>query len=152
MNKVYLHQQIDRYFEAQLTQQEEASLLKTLLKIEGQDPVADEALAVMLASRMPLNAARARKTPRIMQIAGIAASIALILGIGVFLIRQPRQNDSFAYVAGKKIQDPIEINNIVATQLQDIGESTGLFSQALSADLDDIREALIADDYEAVSH
>ena len=146
MDQAYLYQQIDRYFEGQLSQEEERNLLCTLLKIEGQDPAADEALAVMLASKIMTKAARTRKQPRIKLIVGIAASIAVILGTGVFLIQQPRQNETFAYVSGKKIHDPNEINNIVATQLQDIGESTDLFSQALSADLDDIREALISDD------
>lgn len=146
MDQAYLYQQIDRYFEARLSHEEERDLLRTLLKMEGQDSAADEALAVMLASRMTAKAARTRKRPRIKQIAGIAASIAVILGIGVFLIQKPRQNDTFAYVSGKKIHDPNEINNIVETQLRDIEESADLFSLTLSADLDDIRDALISDD------
>lgn len=141
----HLHQQIDRFFEAQLTHQEEQSLFKTLLETEGQDPIADEALAVMLASRMATKATKTRKRiPRI-RIACIAASIALILGFGVFLIHQPKESQTFAYVSGKKIHDPNEIKNIVVTQLSDIQESSDFFSQTVSSDLDDIREALIID-------
>ena len=139
-----LHRQIYRYFEAELTFQEESALLSELLENEGKDPLIDEALAVMLASRLtPRRKARPRLPLK--HIAGIAAAIALIIASPAILHR-PRDPQTFAYVSGKKIQDPNEIKNIVATQLRDIGESTDLFSRTLSADLDDIREALMTDD------
>lgn len=146
-NMNQLKDDIDRYFEAQLSQEEERDLLRTLLKMEGQDPMADEALAVMLASRVGSKAIkRRRKIPPIIRIAGIAASIALILGIGAFHMRQSQESKTFAYVSGKKIIDRNQINNIVATQLQDMGESNEILSQTLSSDFNDIREALITDD------
>ena len=51
-----------------------------------------------------------------------------------------------AYVGGVKIEDPDEIKNIIANQLNDIGESTDLIARTVSDDFDDIREALTADD------
>lgn len=146
MDQAYLHQRIERFYEAQLSQEEENFLLRTLLKIEGKDPIADEALAVMLASRMSAKTTKTRKKTPAMRIAGIAASIAIILGMGIFIIHHPRQVDTFAYVSGKKIHDRNEIKNIVSTQLQDIGESTDLFSQTVATDFDDIREALTDDE------
>ncbi|MDE7346836.1 MAG: hypothetical protein K2N48_08890 [Muribaculaceae bacterium] len=145
MNKEFLHLQIARYFEAQLSQQEERDLLRQLLKLEGQDSMADEALAVMLASRVATKATKTRKgIPRI-RIACLAASIALILGFGVSLIHHPGDLQTFAYVSGKKIHDPNEIKNIIVTQLSDIQESSDFFSHTVSSDLDDIREALTID-------
>ena len=139
-----LHRQIHKYFEAELTPQEEKSLMRELLENEGKDPVVDEALAVMLASRLTPSP-KARNRLPLKRIAGIAAAIALMMTLPAMLHR-PRDPQTFAYVGGKKIQDPDKIKNIVATQLQDIGESTDLFSQTLSTDLNDIREALITDD------
>lgn len=141
-----LQDDIERYFDAQLSQEEERDLMRTLLEMEGQDPMADEALAVMLASRLATKAIKSRKKHPLIRTAGIAASIAVIIGTGAYFMPQSGDTKTFAYVSGKKILDPNEINNIVSTQLRDIEESTDLFSQALSSDLDDIREALTADD------
>ena len=141
-----LQDYIDRYYEARLSRDEERYLLRQLLNKEGQDPAADEVLAVMLASRMIPKATKRSKRAWRAQTAGIAASIALILGTGAFLIIQPHETQSFAYVSGKKTNDPDEIRKIVATQLQDIGETTDLFNHTVSADLEDIREALTSED------
>lgn len=140
-----LHRQIQKYFEAELTPQEEKSLLRELLKIEGQDPAADEALAVMLASRLaPAPSGRRKRLP-LGRIAAVAA-IAVAVAAGVFFLPRSQDVRTFAYVSGKKIHDTAEIKNLVATQLQDIGESTDYFSQTMTDDLDDIREALTSDD------
>lgn len=147
MNRQTLYRKIDLYFEAELTRQEEQSLLKELLKHEGQDPIADEALAVMLASRLPLPS-RARKKKPIRRAMAVAASVAALLALG-FLLHQHatnRDSDMFAYVGGVKVDDPQEIMNIIDTQLSDIGASSELFAQTVSDDLDDIRDALISDD------
>lgn len=139
-----IHRQIHKYFEAELTPQEEKALMRELLENEGKDPVVDEALAVILASRLTPSP-RVRTRLPLKRIAGIAAAIAFMITLTALLHRSP-DPQTFAYVSGKKIQDTDKIKNIVATQLQDIGESTDLFSQTLSTDLNDIREALIADD------
>lgn len=142
-----IHEMINRFFEARLSQDEERDLLLLLLNMEGQDQIADEALAVMLATRLsPEPKAKKLKRTSLRRMTAIAASIALIFGSGALIMNHSRDTQTFAYVSGKKINDPNEIKNIVATQLQDIGESTDLFTQALSTDLEDIREALTADD------
>lgn len=142
-----LRNKIDRYFEAQLSQEEEQGLLKTLLPLEGTDPLIDEVLAVMLASRLPARAIVRKRKPGWL-VAGIAASIAAVLTVGILLHYQAPQNESpmFAYVGGVKTENPHEIMKIIDTQLNDIGEYSDMFSRTLSTDLDDIREALTADD------
>lgn len=146
MNREKLHHQIDLFFEAKLTQHEEKALLRQLISHEGNDPTADAALAVMLASRLTPEAPVGRRRPSIKLAAGIAAAIALLISLPAILHHHHRDPQTFAYVSGKKIQDPDEIKNLVATQLRDIGESTDLFSQTLSTDLNDIREALLSED------
>lgn len=148
MNKDELYNIIDRYFEASLTREEEHELLNTLLPLEGSDPEIDEALAVMLASRFPMPSVASARKPRRLMI-GIAASIAVLLAIGIPLIRRTRSSPGsgmIAYVAGVKVENPNEIMKIIDIQLNDIGESSQLFSQTVTTDLDDIREALISDD------
>lgn len=142
-----IHDMINRFFEAQLSQEEERDLLRRLLKMEGRDPIADEALAVVLASRLsPEPRAKKPKGIPLRRMAAIAASVAVIFGTGALITNHAKDTQTFAYVSGKKINDPNEIKSIVATQLKDIGESTELFTQTLSTDLEDIREALTADD------
>ncbi|MDE6379225.1 MAG: hypothetical protein K2L11_02035 [Muribaculaceae bacterium] len=148
MNKEKIYEKIELYFEAQLSAEEERRLLKVLLPLEGSDPVIDDALAVMLASRIPIPAAESAGKP-FRLIFGIAASIALLIAIGIPLIRQAvssRDSVMIAYVDGVKVEDHDEIMKIIDTQLNDIGESSELFAQTVTTDLDDIREALISDD------
>lgn len=142
-----LYQQISRFYEAQLSRQEERELLQQLLKFEGKDPAIDEALAVMLASRLPIGP-KANRNKHVRLIAGIAASAAAVLAVGILFHHRAPQNNGkmYAYVGGVKIENHHEIMKIIDTQLNDIGESSDLFSKTLSTDLDDIREALTADD------
>ena len=148
MNKEKIYNKIDLYFEAQLSGEQERELLKTLLPLEGTDTAIDEALAVMLASRIPMPAAESAGKP-LRLILGIAASIALLIAIGMPLIRHavsPHDTTMIAYVDGVKVDDHDEIMKIIENQLNDIGESSELFAQTVTTDLDDIREALITDD------
>ena len=145
MNQEILHLQIQKYFEAELTQEEEKALLKKLLRLEGHDSMADEALAVMLAARLtPTEAIIRRRTPMKL-LAGVAASVAVVIGM-VSILQVQRSARTFAYVSGVKTENQQVINDIISTQLNDIGESSGLFSQTVASDLDDIREALTAED------
>ncbi|MDE7350352.1 MAG: hypothetical protein K2N25_04745 [Muribaculaceae bacterium] len=145
MDKKEIYKRIDLYFEAMLSRHEERQLLAELLPLEGRDRRIDEALAVMLASRFAAPVVTPVKRRPMKLIAGVAASIAVVVAASL-IFYHPRDTQTFAYVSGMKIQDPAEINDIIATQLSDIGESTDLFSQTLSEDFDDIREALNDDD------
>ena len=147
MNKEELYNIIDRYFEAQLSHEEEHELLYELLKCESRDPYMDEALAVMSASRLQAQDAAPRRRPARL-LTGIAAGVAAVLAIGALIFHQMPSRDSemIAYVGGVRIENPQEIMNIIDTQLNDIGESSEFFTQIVSADLDDIRDALNTED------
>ncbi|MDE5585645.1 MAG: hypothetical protein K2I92_04780 [Muribaculaceae bacterium] len=138
-----LHKKIDLYFEAQLSAREEQDLLRQLLRLEGKDPAIDEALAVMLASRLPARATHSRRKPLNKVAAAAAAIVTLIAAGGLFhFLSPPDRSCMIAYVGGVRIENPQEIMKIIDTQLNDIGESSEFISQTVSADLDDIRDAL----------
>ena len=71
MNKKELYNKIDLYFEAGLSRKEEELLLRRLLPLQGSDPAVDEALAVMLASRIPGKTSVSKKIP-LWRIAAVA--------------------------------------------------------------------------------
>ena len=148
MNKKELYNRIDRYFEASLTRHEEHDLFHELLKFEGEDEIFDEALAVMLASRIPAKASDAKIRHFSRFVGAAAAVVAVIIAAGVLISHQPSVRDAgmIAYVRGVKVDDPHEIVNIIDNQLSDIGESSELFMQTVSEDLDDIRNAFNGED------
>ena len=147
MNMEPLIKKIDLYFDAQLTRQEEKSLLRELLSQQGSDPRIDEALAVMLAARIaPQRKARKRQVLRKALSAAAAAAVILTAGYAIHHFADRGHGDMLAYVGGVRIKDPNEIKNIIATQLNDIGESTDLIARTVSDDFDDISEALTTDD------
>lgn len=141
-----LHHKIDLFFEAQLTREEEDSLFGELLNRQGMDPVADEALAVMLASRIPLSE-KSREKLSHKKVTVAAASIAAVFAFGIIMHSlNSGHSRAFAYVSGVKTENQQVIKNIISTQLNDIEESSGYFSQTVASDLHDIRDALTVDD------
>ena len=137
-----LSNKIDRYFEADLSPQEERELLHQLLPLEGTDPAIDEALAVMLASRLHSAAPASGRRP--WKKVAVAAAIVTALAVGGLVHHLPPSDRSgmIAYVGGVRIENPQEIMKIIDTQLNEIGESSEFISRTVSADLDDIRDAL----------
>lgn len=143
MNKKELYKKIDRYFEAELSRSEEELLLRQLLPLQGSDSAVDEALAVMLASRIHVKTPGSKKIP-LWRIAAVGAFLIAAAGIG-FLVGDYDsgvQGTMLAYVGGVMVDDPHEIMNIIDNQLSDIGESSEFFVRTVSDDLDDIRDAL----------
>ena len=142
-----LNKQIRKYFEAQLSRQEERELLRQLLARQGRHPEIDEALAVMLASRITPAAAGPRGKSPVRLIAGIAASIAALLTVGALLYTHDHgQPQTFAYIDGRRTTDPAEIKKIIDLQLADICESSEFITRTLSDDVADIRDALNNED------
>lgn len=143
MNKKELYKKIDRYFEAELSRSEEELLLRQLLPLQGSDSAVDEALAVMLASRIPVKTPVSKKIP-LWRIAAVGTFLIAAAGIGFLAgdYDSSVQGTMLAYVGGVMVDDPHEIMNIIDNQLSDIGESSEFFVRTVSDDLDDIRDAL----------
>ncbi len=152
MKEKNIHKIIDLYFEAQLSVAEEKELFQSLLAFKGHDRKVDEALAVMLMSRMHTERMQPKKTrSRMSLLYGVAAALMAVLCISVLWRQNGLDSDNgiegmVAYVGGVKISDESEIMKIVDDQLNDIGISSELLAQTVAEDLDDIRNAFNEDD------
>ena len=156
MKEKNIHQAIDLYFDAQLSIAEEEKLFRSLLAFKGEDQKVEEALAVMLMTRMPMESRssglRPKKTRSLMRpLYAAAAALIAIICISALWHQSGIEDDRnvegmVAYVGGVKISDHSEIMKIVDDQLNDIGISTELFAQTVAEDLDDIKDAFNEDD------
>ena len=145
MNKV--NELIEGYFEGTLSQDEETALKVFLASEEDQGPEYDEVRAVMgyfAAGRAVIfgntKAITSRRSLRLREIvwrriAAIAASLAIIITLGVSLYN--KTNVCVSYVSGQKITDKEvvmnDVDNILADLLSDRTDMeeqlTGIFGE-----------------------
>ncbi|MBR3441985.1 MAG: hypothetical protein IKH00_10040 [Bacteroidales bacterium] len=138
---------IEGYFEGTLSQDEETALKVFLASEEGQGPEYDEVCAVMgyfAAGRAVIfgntKAITSRRSLRLREIvwrriAAIAASLAIIITLGVSLYN--KTNVCVSYVSGQKITDKEvvmnDVDNILADLLSDRTDMeeqlTGIFGE-----------------------
>ena len=138
---------IEGYFEGTLSQDEETALKVFLASEEGQGPEYDEVRAVMgyfAAGRSVIfgntKAITSRRSLRLREIvwrriAAIAASLAIIITLGVSLYN--KTNVCVSYVSGQKITDKEvvmnDVDNILADLLSDRTDMeeqlTGIFGE-----------------------
>ena len=138
---------IEGYFEGSLSQDEETALKVFLASEEGQGPEYDEVRAVMgyfAAGRAVIfgntKAITSRRSLRLREIvwrriAAIAASLAIIITLGVSLYN--KTNVCVSYVSGQKITDKEvvmnDVDNILADLLSDRTDMeeqlTGIFGE-----------------------
>ena len=138
---------IEGYFEGSLSQDEETALKVFLASEEGQGPEYDEVCAVMgyfAAGRAVIfgntKAITSRRSLRLREIvwrriAAIAASLAIIITLGVSLYN--KTNVCVSYVSGQKITDKEvvmnDVDNILADLLSDRTDMeeqlTGIFGE-----------------------
>lgn len=138
---------IEGYFEGTLSQDEETALKVFLASEEGQGPEYDEVRAVMgyfAAGRAVIfgntKAITSRRSLRLREIvwrriAAIAASLAIIITLGVSLYN--KTNVCVSYVSGQKITDKEvvmnDVDNILADLLSDRTDMeeqlTGIFGE-----------------------
>ena len=150
MRKEDLHRNIDLYFDARLSLAEEDKLFQSLLSFKGNDRKVEEALAVMLVTRMESRHSGMRHgkyRSRLRPLYAAAAALIAVVCISVLWQRTGVDNPGnlegmVAYVGGVKVSDRSEIMKIIDDQLSEIGESSELFAQTVSSDLEDIMEAL----------
>lgn len=158
MKEKNLHKIIDLYFDAQLSGSEEEELFRSLLAFKGEDEKVKEALAVMLMARSPSmmdtqrmhsvrNPLIERRNSRFRILKRAVAAALVIISCSAALLYYSHHNAGveiegmIAYIGGVKVSDHSEIMKIVDDQLNDINASSELFSQTVSSDLDDIRNA-----------
>jgi hypothetical protein len=144
-NQAELEQLINRYFDGETTVQEEQMLRENLANCSWNSEVIDEARFTLgyFAAHSNQQQSVAKKNRR-RQVIGIAASIAIILGVGsVVLWHQQQVNDNMciACVNGEIINNDDAIMALIANDLNTMDDA----SQSMEAQLASIGEALELD-------
>lgn len=137
MNKYY-DNLIERYFEAETSEQEEQELLQFLLSPDAEDERYDEVRATMgyaLTARKRKEAKAPRKAAFSHRWAA-AACILLVCGAGFLTYHlYSQQEDCVAYVYGEKITDDETVENYMVSTM----------SETLASGDDDILEQQLQD-------
>ena len=140
-----LEQLINRYFDGETSVQEEQELRQCLADCPWSSDAIDEARFTMgyFAAHKQQQRVAKRINPR--QIIGIAASIAIILGIGISVFSRQwltPQYECIAYVNGKVIADNQEaIMSLIAQDLNDMDMATREMAGAIADDMSEMNEA-----------
>ena len=142
-----LEQLINRYFDGETSVQEERELREALADCPWSSEFIDEARFTMgyFAAHKQQQQPRVAKKSYQRQIIGIAASIAILLGIGLSVFSRqwltPRY-ECIAYVNGKVIADNQEaIMSLIAQDLNDMDMATREMAGAMANDMSEMNEA-----------
>lgn len=139
-----LEQLIERYFDGLTTVEEEAALRACLARCPWHSESIEDAQVVMgyfAALSKDQRHSVARTTRQ--RIAGIAASIVVVLSVAVFALWHQWQpmDECVAYVNGQAISNDREVMALVENDLSSIGNA----SQGMTAQLSSVGEALELD-------
>ena len=139
-----LEQLIERYFDGLTTVEEEAALRACLARCPWHSESIEDAQVVMgyFAALGKYQRHSAARTTR-QRIAGIAASIVIVLSVAVFALWHQWQpmDECVAYVNGQAISNHREVMALVENDLSSIGNA----SQGMTAQLSSVGEALELD-------
>lgn len=139
-----LEQLIERYFDGLTTVEEETALRACLARCPWHSESIEDAQVVMgyFAALGKDQRHSATRTTR-QRIAGIAASIVIVLSVAVFALWHQWQpmDECVAYVNGQAISNDREVMALVENDLSSIGNA----SQGMTAQLSSVGEALELD-------
>lgn len=144
-NQAELEQLIERYFYGETSVQEEQMLRETLADCPWSSEAIDEARFTMgfFAAHCQEKERIARKTHR-RQLIGIAATIAIILAIGIPAMYHSwfaPHNECIAYVDGKIIDNDDVVMALIESDLSKMEDA----SNSMAAQLQSLGEALELD-------
>jgi len=144
-NQAELEQLIERYFDGETTVQEEQMLREMLADCPWSSEVIDEARFTLGYFATHINQVqRARRRLAYRRTTGIAATIAIIIGIGAFATWHQQQSEGnlcVAYVNGHTINDNDAIMTLIENDLSNIYNA----SQGMQAQLSSLGEAIELD-------
>ena len=145
-NQAELEQLIERYFNGETNLQEEQMLREILADCPWSSEAIDEARFTMgyFTAHCQEKERIARKTHR-RQLIGIAASIAIILAIGIPAMYHSwfaPHNECIAYVNGKVIaNDQKAVMSLIAQDLNNMEMATRDLDNMIASDMNDMGDA-----------
>ena len=144
-NQAELEQLIERYFDGEASVQEEQMLREILADCHWSSEAIDEARFTMgyFAAHRQEKARTAQKTHR-RQLIGIAATIAIVLAIGIPAMYHSwfaPHNECIAYVNGKIIDNDETVMALIESDLSKMEDA----SNSMAAQLQSLGEALELD-------
>ena len=145
-NQAELEQLIERYFDGETSIQEELLLRAALADCPWNSEAIDEARFTMgyFAAHSHEGQRKAKKNNR-RQLIGIAASIAILLAIGIHTMNNKwfsQQQQCIAYVNGKVIDNDDDVMALIEKDLNKMEDA----SNSMAAQLQSLGEALKLDD------
>lgn len=145
-NQAELEQLIERYFDGETSIQEEQLLRAALADCPWDSEAIDEARFTMgyFAAHSHEGQRKAKKNNR-RQLIGIAASIAILLAIGIHAMNNKwfsLQQQCIAYVNGKVIDNDDAVMALIEKDLNKMEDA----SNSMAAQLQSLGEALKLDD------
>ena len=144
-NQAELELLINRYFDGETTVQEEQVLRETLADCPWNSEVIDEALFTMGYFAAHREQQRSAKKSYRRQAIGIAASVAVILAIGIPVLHHnwfAPQPQYIAYVNGKVIKDNQKaVMALIAQDLNNMDMANREMAGAIADDMNDISNA-----------
>ncbi len=143
MNK--LNALIEKYFDGATTLDEERLLRRMLADPSFQGESVDEARAVLgfMAAGASAHAdVSGRRSVSWLTAAGVAASLAVAVTIGMWMHRESTSPDMIAYVGGCEISDRREVMDIVEADLAAFGLAAMDADMQIDAELSDIGDML----------
>ena len=144
-NQKELEQLIERYFDGDTTTQEERELRQCLAECPWSSEIIDEARFTLgfFATHSQLKRRHIIRLSGRFRITSIAASVAVLLAIGIGMLWQSQQSKDMcvAYVNGKVIHDEKEVLSLMQGDLNDMGNAT----QGLADQLSSLGEAIEID-------
>lgn len=163
-NKVHTHlkdseqgllEEVGRYFDCMLTDDEEKALKEKLACAKSGHPLLDEARAVMgfntiRSARSVPHIAPALKSRRPVwrRVAGVAVAIALIGGVAIGLKGVVTASGSdekcFAYVNGKRVVEEEEVFKIICDDMKELNDCLDLNGSDITDDMEVLAPAAIS--------
>ena len=135
-NQQELEQLIERYFDGMTTIEEEDMMRQVLAQCPWKSEVIDDARVVMgyFAAHSEQQQRQATHGMR-QRIIGIAASIAIILAVGGYVLWHQQQQDEvcIAYVNGMVVDDNDKVMALVANDLSKIDDAANAMTHQLSS-------------------
>ena len=134
-NQAELEQLIERYFDGETSVQEEQMLRAALADCPWSSETIDEARFTMgYFAAHSRETQRTKKSNSRRQLIGIAASIAIILAVGVYAWHHHQPGDvCIAYVNGQVVQDNDKVMALVADDMSKMDNASNAMTDQLSS-------------------